>query len=171
MPPAVLCCTDGRVCCSQEQADPLPAALEEASVCLCRLERLLAEEAPAWSELGHSLAACSSAADRLSSLVRRRAGQEPRAVLLLTERHHRLRTAAHGRLQQRELDRWRLTQWLTHTAGKLDSMPTADLLSSDDLQLRRLNVSRRASAISEGGGYKWWERQVSLASELMGNLC
>ena len=75
-------------------------------------------------------------------------GAEPRAAAV-RERYDQLRTAAHGRLHasevaplQWELDRWRLQQWLQHTASKLDNMPAAETLRSDDVQLRRFNVSK-----------------------------
>ncbi|KAF0313740.1 Nesprin-2 [Amphibalanus amphitrite] len=127
-------------------ADPLSRATDEADSCLSRLEELLAAESPAVPELAQTLGACSSAADLVGSLSHQRPeGAEPRAAAV-RERYERLRTAAHGRLHaaeeaplQWELDRWRLQQWLQHTANKLDNMPSAESLRKDDVQLRRFN--------------------------------
>ena len=131
-----------------DTTDPLSGALDEADSRLSQLDRLLTSETPAVSELAQTLGACSSSADLVASLSRQRPGPaEPRAAAVRA-RYETLRAAAHSRLHdseaaplQWELDRWRLQQWLQHTASKLDNMPPAEALRRDDVQLRRFNVS------------------------------
>ncbi|XP_037084402.1 uncharacterized protein LOC119104781 [Pollicipes pollicipes] len=120
--------------------------MDEAEASLAELEQLLAAEAPPLAQLAQKLGACASAADLVDSLSRQRAGPAEERVPAVRRRYETLRGAAHGRLHdserapmQWELDRWRLQQWLQHTASKLDAMPPADRLRRDDVQLRRFN--------------------------------